>query len=238
MVGGDGSPLRLYEVVLKVSEEKEHAPLTSGCSVPPSRPASCAVCVSTSTVTALMRQAEPSGGAAACSALIALATLALALLLALAPLRRVDWREAVEAVEAVGDLGDLGERGGRSRRGRRSRRSRLGSEEGAREDGGLEDGGLEDGGLEEAAWEEARDASDGDLAGDLAGDLGDRAGDGAGDRAADPAGDLGDRVREVLEGEWRENASPEWARRGRRETSGEGVSRCGDPTNPRAAKVS
>ena len=37
MVGGDGSPLRLYEVVLKVSEEKEHAPLTSGCSVPPSR---------------------------------------------------------------------------------------------------------------------------------------------------------------------------------------------------------
>ena len=55
--------MRLYEVVLKVSDEKEHAPLTSGCSVPPSSPASCAVCVSTSTVTALMRQAEPSGGA-------------------------------------------------------------------------------------------------------------------------------------------------------------------------------
>ena len=59
-----GLPLRLYEVVLKVSDEKEHAPLTSGCSVPPSRPASCAVWVSTSTVTALIRQAEPSGGAA------------------------------------------------------------------------------------------------------------------------------------------------------------------------------
>ena len=57
-----GLPLRLYEVVLKVREEKEHAPLTRGCNLLPSSPASCAVCISTSTVTALKRIA-PSGGA-------------------------------------------------------------------------------------------------------------------------------------------------------------------------------
>ena len=41
------------------------APLTRGCSVPPSRPASCAACVRTSTVTALSRMADPSGTSAA-----------------------------------------------------------------------------------------------------------------------------------------------------------------------------